>query len=224
MIITFDIETIPTQCSDVVARLAKTVKAPSNYKDEEKIQAYIAEKQKTVADNTCLNGAYGEILSIACAIDDLEPQVFCIDDLTFPDREKTILTLFFLYIEEHYRVNRDLPPTWVGHNIVNFDIRFIYQRCIINQVKPFAHFPINKKPWDKAIFDTMTQWAGEKNAIRLDDLCFALSIPTPKTDLDGSKVWEYVQAGKINEVSEYNRQDVIATRAVYRKMTFREGK
>lgn len=34
MIITFDIETIPTQCSDVVARLAKTVKAPSNYKDE----------------------------------------------------------------------------------------------------------------------------------------------------------------------------------------------
>lgn len=224
MIITFDIETIPTQCADVVVRLSKTIKAPSNYKDEEKIQAYIAEKQKTIVSDTSLNGAYGEILSIACAIDDLEPQVFCINDLAFTDREKTILTQFFHYIEEYYQFNRNLPPTWVGHNIANFDLRFIYQRCIINQVKPFAYFPINKKPWDKDIFDTMVKWAGEKNYISLDDLCFALDIPTSKTDLDGSKVWEYVQTGKINEVAEYNRQDVITTRAVYQKMTFMEGK
>lgn len=46
MIITFDIETIPTQCSDVVARLAKTVKAPLNYKDEEKFKPILPKSKK----------------------------------------------------------------------------------------------------------------------------------------------------------------------------------
>jgi predicted PolB exonuclease-like 3'-5' exonuclease len=51
-------------------------------------------------------------------------------------------------------------------------------------------------------------------------LCLALSIPTPKGDLDGSKVWQYVQDGRHEEVAAYCRRDVEATRQVHRRMTF----
>jgi len=51
-------------------------------------------------------------------------------------------------------------------------------------------------------------------------LCRALGVESPKGEIDGSRVWEYVKAGRLYDVAEYCKKDVEATRQVYKRMTF----
>ncbi|WP_430472189.1 hypothetical protein [Wielerella bovis] len=54
-----------------------------------------------------------------------------------------------------------------------------------------------------------------------DRLCKILDIPTPKTEeLDGSKVWDFIQSGRKDEVIKYCRRDVEAVRQVHKILTF----
>ena len=109
---------------------------------------------------------------------------------------------------------------FVGHNILDFDLRFIYQRSIIHQIKPSRDLPFARFR-NAPIYDTMQEWSkwGREHA-SLDSLSKALSIPSPKESLDGSKVYPYYRAGKLAEIVEYCKRDVDSTRQVYRRLTF----
>lgn len=109
---------------------------------------------------------------------------------------------------------------FVGHNILDFDLRFIYQRSIIHQIKPSRDLPFARFR-NAPIFDTMHEWSkwGREHA-SLDLLAKALDIPSPKESLDGSKVYPYYRAGKLPEIIEYCKRDVDSTRQVYRRLTF----
>jgi len=109
---------------------------------------------------------------------------------------------------------------FVGHNILDFDLRFIYQRSIIHQIKPSRDLPFARFR-NAPIYDTMQEWSkwGREHA-SLDSLSKALSIPSPKESLDGSKVYPYFRAGKLAEIVEYCKRDVDSTRQVYRRLTF----
>ncbi|QPB42187.1 ribonuclease H-like domain-containing protein [Rodentibacter haemolyticus] len=222
MNIYFDIETIPTQNATIAQKVLETLSPPANYKSEEAIQKWLEANKETAVEKTALSGTFGEIISVACAIDDSPVQVFYLADWQGADREQRILTDFFQYLNQHYQANKDIPPVFIGHNHVAFDIRFVYQRAIVNRVKPFAYFPIHAKAWDKQVFDTMVEWAGVGNRISMNDLCLALGIDGKSDDIDGSKVWGYVQSGRIAEVAEYNKADVERTRQIYKRMTFKE--
>ncbi len=50
-------------------------------------------------------------------------------------------------------------------------------------------------------------------------ICKALGIDG-KGDIDGSKVWDYVQAGRIAEVAEYCKGDISRTLAMYKRFNF----
>ena len=109
---------------------------------------------------------------------------------------------------------------FVGHNILDFDLRFIYQRSIIHQIKPSREIPFTRFR-NAPIFDTMQEWSkwGREHA-SLDLLSRTLSIPSPKESLDGSKVYPYYRAGKIAEIVNYCKCDVDSVRQVYRRLTF----
>lgn len=107
----------------------------------------------------------------------------------------------------------------VGHNIINFDLPFIFQRCLANNiaVKPFVdlgEFHV------QGVYDTMRAWwLGGRNRAALDDIAWALGIQSSKTsEVEGSRVFELYQAGKLAEIREYNLNDVRATRKVYERM------
>ena len=112
---------------------------------------------------------------------------------------------------------------FVGHNILDFDLRFIYQRSIIHRIKPSRDLPFARFR-NAPIYDTMQEWSkwGREHA-SLDTLSKALSIPSPKESLDGSKVYPYYRAGKLAEIIEYCKRDVDSTRQVYRRLTFTNG-
>jgi 3'-5' exonuclease len=109
---------------------------------------------------------------------------------------------------------------FVGHNVLDFDLRFIYQRSVIHGIRPsreisFARFR------SSPVYDTMHEWSKwGRDYVGLDALAKALNIPSPKTDLDGSKVYEYYRAGRFEEIFSYCKGDVDTVRRVYRCLTF----
>jgi 3'-5' exonuclease len=232
MNIYFDIETIPAQDLAAIelikADIEKqklSVKAPGNYKDQEKIDAYIkAEVEKLDAEfdatyrKTSFDGGLGEICCIGYAIDDNAPVSI------YGASESLILLQFYQEIMAQYNPSSQTRPKFIGHNIVNFDLRFLFQRSVMNNVKPPMMIPFSAKPWDESIFDTMTAWAGHGNRVRLDKLCKIFNIPQKGSEIgeeiDGSMVWDFYQAGRIQDIAKYCAGDVERTRQAYKRMTF----
>lgn len=238
MNIYLDIETLPVQDpelraemeADAAEQLAKDLEAvrpPANYKDETKVAAFIQEKQESMRAEfkemreaayrkTALDGALGSVAVVGLAFGDGDPMSIDISATS----ERDMLKGLMLIINE--RCNAQSRPCFVGHNVTGFDLRFLWQRCVILGVKPSPWIPFDAKPWDTArIYDTMTQWSPDRDKrISLKRLCRSLGVPTSKSDIDGSKVWDYWQAGKHAEVAEYCRGDVVATRECHRRMAF----
>lgn len=208
-----DIETIPTQDAYIIEQISKDIKPPAQMKKAETIAEWEkTEKQNAINEavgKTGLDGCYGQIVCIGYAIDDGEVTSIA------HKNEKKILEMFF------YDANAQIQ-NYCGHNLTAFDLRFIFHRAVINNVKPPMGFPINAKSWDSAIFDTMTYWAGHGNRISLDKLSRALCLQGK----DDSFTWEDVLpaylAGDFGAISEYCEKDVALTREVYKRLTFKD--
>jgi hypothetical protein len=108
----------------------------------------------------------------------------------------------------------------VGHNLISFDLPFIFQRCLANHiaVKPFvdlSEFHVH------GVFDTMRAWwlGDRRSRVSLDDIAWALGIQSSKTsEVEGSRVFDLYEAGKLTEIREYNLNDVRVTRKVYERI------
>ena len=109
---------------------------------------------------------------------------------------------------------------FVGHNILDFDLRFIYQRSVIHQIKPSRDLPFARFR-NAPIYDTMHEWSkwGREHA-SLDLLSKTFGMPSPKESLDGSKVYPFYRAGRIAEIISYCKCDVDSVRQVYKRLTF----
>ena len=122
-------------------------------------------------------------------------------------------------LESFWRLAADIE-LFVGHNILDFDLRFIYQRSIIQRIRPSREIPFARNR-SAPVYDTMHEWTRwGRDAISLDLLCRALGLESPKQMLDGSKVYPYYCDGKLAEICEYCQRDVETVRRVYRRMTF----
>ena len=252
-IITIDIETIPAQDPAVLdgfrAAMSKNFKAPSTLtKEQAAIDLGITDKDRikfTSKDSmisewserfkieaseaaaqeqwrkTSFDGALGHVCVIGLAFND-EPPI-SIWSTNFYDREAGMLSEFFDMIDVRISEHPDVRPTFVGHNIIHFDLRFLFQRAVMLGVKPSRHIPFNARPWDDGVYDTMTRWAGANDRVKLDKLAKAMNIGS-KGDIDGSMVWDYVRDGRIAEVANYCCNDVSMTRSIYKRMTFSESK
>jgi hypothetical protein len=107
----------------------------------------------------------------------------------------------------------------VGHNVIGFDLPFIFQRCLVNNI--VARPLVNLGDYNvRGVFDTMRGWwLGGRNRVGLDDIAWALGLESSKTEeVEGSKVFELYQAGKLLEIREYNLNDVRVTRKVYERL------
>jgi hypothetical protein len=220
MNIYLDLETIPTDRAAVRDYIAATITPPGTMKKAETIAAWVKDDKpaaiEEAVNRTSLDGAFGRVFCIGWAVDDDAPTSL------YGMNEPTILEAFAAVLHD-MPVSERFSTTIIGHNVAAFDLRFLVQRYIVNGIRP--PFVIAKaaeaKPWEKStVYDTMVQWAGAGNRVSLDKLCLALGIESPKGELDGSKVWQWVQDGKHEEVAAYCERDVAAAREVHRRMTF----
>ncbi len=227
MKIYLDIETIPGQAPDIRQEIADAITHPGSMKKPETIERWEIEKKPQEIEDawrkTSFDGARGEIVVIGWAIDDAPPQVAMRD---VGGNERLMLSMFFEAVRDKEMLKR--PIEWIGHNVRDFDLRFIFQRAVILGVQPPFRLPHDARPGSEWVYDTMTAWAGWGGRVSLDRLCKAMDIPTKGAELggeeiDGSKVWDFVQAGRIRDVAMYCMGDVDRVRAVYRRMTFQGG-
>jgi 3'-5' exonuclease len=192
-ILFFDIETIPTDQSLQQCGL---------------LEAQMQLDEGEIIKRLSLSAATARILCLAYA---LEPPADSSVTVLDGDEREIIQNFWKLATETNL---------FVGHNVLDFDLRFIYQRSVIHQIKPSREIPFARFG-NFPIFDTMHEWSKwGREHISLDLLSKALGIPSPKECLDGAKVYPYYRAGKLSEICEYCKCDVDTVRQVYRRLTF----
>ena len=211
--ITFDLETLPTNDAEVIAALESTISAPGQYKKPESIAEWMKDNKesalKELVAKTSFEGLYGRIACIAWSDGD---GVFA---SSASGTEREVIELFYAFLEQS---NED---TFCGHNIVGFDLPFLKHRSIILGIKP----PIKlmramiAKPWDSCIADTMLLWSSDsQKRASMDKLCRAFGI-AGKGDFDGSQVAETWPKDP-QKVIDYCKNDVRRTELMHKRITF----
>ena len=220
-ILYLDIETIPAQRQDVRDYVAAKVEHPGNISKAETIAAWHVEKKPALVEEaylkTSFDGGLGQICVIGWAIDDGPARTYHVYDLS-REQEAKLLEDWFCMIYDAYRPTN--MPRFIGHNVIGFDLPFLWKRAMVLGVKPPSMVPRNPKPWSDSVADTMLMWDGQQRAGgSMDRICRLMGI-AGKGDIDGSKVWPMVQAGNIGAVADYCAGDVERTRAMFKRMTF----
>lgn len=224
MYVYIDIETIPQQPEDEAkAEIAKTIEAPAQMSKPETIAEwhngegkYAGVKDAAIEEQyrkTSFDGAKGEICSVSFAIDfDGEIINFNRGQLS----EKEILQALFAEVSAGLNSR---TPYFVGHNISGFDLKFLFQRAVINRVNPGFDLCQHGRH-GQHYFDTMIAWAGYGGRVSQDNLCKALGIDGKPSDIDGSKVWDFYKSGDIGRIAEYNSDDVLKVREIHKRLAF----
>lgn len=237
MNIVFDIETIPAQSprvmqmfKDQAEREKQFIKPPGNYKDEIKIAEFVAQKAADLDAEltekwrkTSFDGGFGHVCCIGYAIDDAEPVTITIPGDDYEFNELRIISMFYDVLRDQYNANEHMRPVFIGHNIIGFDLRFLYQRSAVLGLQAPSFIPFDAKPWSDNVFDTMTKWAGQGNRVSLNKLCEVFNMPLKGAEFDeefdGSMVWDAVEAGDIDKVATYCAGDVYRTREIYQRLS-----
>jgi|SRR5262245_11368989 len=225
-----DIETLPTDDELLIAEIDAEIAPPKTHKRAETIAAWMKEEKPALLTElvarTALDGTYGRILGIGCALDAGPVTIWMGDD------EAKVLREAFARIADIEKVqypgagDYTAEITWVGHNVRGFDLRFLYQRACVHGIRMprTLREAASARPWEsRLVADTMTMWHPDRDRrISLAKLCRALKVASPKHDMDGSKVAAAWKAGEFDRIEAYIRDDVEAVRRCYRRMTFAE--
>jgi 3'-5' exonuclease len=101
---------------------------------------------------------------------------------------------------------------FTGHNIKEFDIPFLCRRILVNNILIPECFNFQAmKPWDVPVLDTLHLWrfGDYKHYTSLKLLAATLGVPSPKGDIDGSRVGEVYWTEKdLQRIATYCQKDV----------------
>jgi uncharacterized protein YprB with RNaseH-like and TPR domain len=208
-----DIETQRSGDQDVIAKAMASVKPPGNYKKPETITEWWEKEGNAArieaANRTALDGTYGRLATIGVAFGGHKPVVFGGPGVA----ERDLLGL----LNDYLSINAVASTGFVAFN-GDFDFRFLYQRYVINGMKP-ALFPHRKNGYFD-YYDPMREWAGPKGYIKQTELEYALGIPRlDPLEGDGSRVAEAIDVGDWGKVIEHNFADICGLQQIYNRMT-----
>ena len=194
-----DIETIPVEKEkhELLENIYKQKKAHG--KNPGTFEEFLA--------GTGLDGAFGRIACISYAFND--------------DKPKTISGKESLILQKFWEVAKT-ADLFIGFNILDFDLRFIYQRSVILGVRPTLDLNFARYR-SSPIFDVMREWSKwESHNISLDTLAKALGLKSSKDGaINGSNVAKAYEEGRLKEIYDYCERDVELTRKIYNRLTFR---
>jgi len=110
----------------------------------------------------------------------------------------------------------------VGHNVLDFDLRFLRQRSWILGIQPSRAFD-TRRYYTADVVDTLqlwTNWSGNKKGVTLDALGAALGCGR-KTG-EGANVAQWWAEDDIDRIKKYCGDDVQLTYRVFCRLTYQE--
>lgn len=217
-ILFLDIETVPQQAS--YDSLANDWKELWNSKSASLLKHHAEETKESLYPRAGIYAEFGKIVCISCGVLQGNGEQKKIALKSFAgDNEKVLLYEFSLMLNK-WSANE--PKFLCAHNGKEFDFPYLCRRLVINELPiPQLLNVSGKKPWEVSHIDTMELWKfGDfKNYTSLNLLAHTLGIPTPKDDIDGSKVWEVYWIEKnIQRIVTYCQKDVVTVAQVFLRM------
>jgi 3'-5' exonuclease len=157
-----------------------------------------------------LDAMSGRVVCIGVLIDDGQ----MVAEVTLADEDERRL------IAEFWRT---IAPSdvLVGHNVLDFDLRFLRQRSWILGIQPSRKVDI-RKYYSGDVIDTLQLWTnwGNKKGVTLDALGAALGCGG-KTG-NGGNVAQWWAERNLNAIKAYCRQDVRIAYQIFCRLTYRE--
>ena len=209
----FDIETIP-ESESLRSEIEKTITHPKNFANPERIHKWTIEERpgeiETRFRKSSLRAHTGKILCIGY-IKEGGPEKYE-GVLTGSERE---------ILEEFWELTKDVEQ-FIGFNVIEFDLKYVWQRSVILNIPPTKDLLSNNNP-THSVFDVMQEWDmwSARDHISLDTLSKTLGVTSPKSGgLNGALVYDYFIAGRCQDIFDYCLRDVVATREIYLRMTF----
>jgi predicted PolB exonuclease-like 3'-5' exonuclease len=220
-ILVFDIETIPD-----IAGLRALYELDDGVSDRDVAEmAFQMRRQKIGSD--FLQHHLHRVAAISCVL--REGDNFKVWTLGEPDEEEgSVIQRFFDGIEKY-------TPQLVSWNGGGFDLPVLHYRALIHGVQCPRYWDMGEDDrdfkWNNYIsryhtrhldlMDLLAMYTGRANA-PLDELAKLIGFPG-KLGMDGSKVWEAYQQGKIGEIRDYCETDVVNTYLVFARFQLMRG-
>jgi len=217
-ILFLDIETVPQ--FPAYSMLPDEWKSLWDLKSQYILRNKEEETSESVYPRAGIYAEFGKIICIGCGFitGNVVDKKMSLKSF-YGDNEKALLIQF---VEMLRRWSADGTKYLCAHNGKEFDFPYLCRRLIINELSiPQILLLAGKKPWEVNHLDTLDLWkfGDYKNYTSLNLLAHTLGIPTPKDDIDGSKVWTvYWNDKDINRIVEYCQKDVITVAQVFLKM------
>lgn len=204
--IAFDIETIPNEKALEFFTVHKNYSAPSNYKDEEKIKAYIDESRIEDFNKAGLYWWTGKIICITLH------HVLRGDKKAFyGEDELQLLTEFFTFLK-----NECAGCHLIGKSSDHFDIPFILGRALAHDL---GIPQILRTNWAK-INDVDKIFAFSKACSQVSTLnAYAFGLGIKQKLRHGSQVKQMHSEGLTEEIMEYCQQDTDIVAEMIRRFT-----
>jgi len=112
----------------------------------------------------------------------------------------------------------------IGHNVLDFDLRFLQQRSWILGIQPSRTLD-TRRYYTADVVDTLhvwTNWSGNKKGVTLDALGAALGCG--RKTAEGANVAQWWAERDIDSIKKYCREDVQLTYRVFCRLTYQEPK
>ena len=169
----FDIE---TEANPDALALMPEPQAPGNYKDADKIAAYVAEKKAEQVERAALDADYGKIVAIGWKVksDPIMSMIYT------EDGEANMLGVFWQMLYEQ-------KGHCCGYNVIGFDLPYMLRRSMELNV-PVVFKPNLAKYRLLPTLDLMGVLYNWQNFKGLKFVAQRYGLDNPLPDLDGSQV------------------------------------
>lgn len=202
--VVFDIETAPVSgARDYIER----PQAPSHYRDEEKIAAYIEEKHAELIDRAALDPDLTRVVCIARQ-SELEEVPLC-GVARDEDEERALIAAFWLALG-----SGSDQATVVGFGILTYDLRVLMRRSLYLNVRT-PHMSLDKyrHPGVIDLMDELSFHGGEKYH-SLNFYVKRFGLGPFDDDITGASVGACIAVGDWDSVTRHCRIDVEKERAL----------
>jgi predicted PolB exonuclease-like 3'-5' exonuclease len=220
-VLVFDIETVPD-----VGGLRRLHGLASHIADAQVAEmAFQLRRQATGSDFLPLH--LHRVVAISCALHERES--FRVWSLGAPDEpEGTLIQRFFDGIEKY-------SPQLVSWNGGGFDLPVLHYRGLLNSVRAPRYWDMGDDDRDFRynnyisryhmrhcdVMDLLALYQPRACA-PLDEIAQLLGFPG-KLGMDGSRVWQAYQEGRIAEIRDYCETDVVNTYLVFLRFQLMRG-